>query len=76
MDNARKIGIAIVMMIPAFVGAGALWDLIHSWVAVFVWVLAMAAVAVSIIKGGFQPGSSRGGSQGQRPSPAYAGKGH
>ena len=46
MDIARKIGIGIVMIVPTFVGSGALWDVFHSWFAVIVWVILMAALVV------------------------------
>lgn len=50
MQITRKIGIGIVMMIPSFVGAGALWDIFESWIAVIIWVLIMAGVTCSILK--------------------------
>ena len=34
MDLARKIGIGIVMIVPAFVFGGVLWALVESWLAV------------------------------------------
>jgi hypothetical protein len=51
MDISRRIGIGIVMLIPTFVGAGAVWALFHSWFAVVVWVAVMVAVAVAVISG-------------------------
>ncbi|MFH1122609.1 MAG: hypothetical protein V1758_03005 [Pseudomonadota bacterium] len=60
MDIARKIGIGIVMIVPSFVGSGALWNIFHSWVAVAVWVAIMAAVAGAIISGRFTKGLDAG----------------
>ena len=43
MEVPRKIGIGILMIVPTFVGAGALWDLFHgSWLPVFGWIILMA----------------------------------
>ena len=42
MEIARKIGIGVVMVIPAFVGGGAGWNIFHSWIAVFLWLVLMA----------------------------------
>ena len=50
MDIARGIGIVIVMIIPAFVGAGAIWDIFHKWVPVLIWVLLMAGVTGAIVR--------------------------
>jgi len=44
MGITRRLGIGIVMIIPSFIGGGALWDIFKSWAAVFVWVAAMAVV--------------------------------
>jgi hypothetical protein len=44
MGITRCLGIGIVMIIPSFVGGGALWDIFKSWAAVFVWIAAMAVV--------------------------------
>ena len=54
MDIFRKMGICIVMIIPTFVGAGAVWDIFNSWsvvrwFAVFVWIILMAAVCGGIV---------------------------
>lgn len=56
MDISRGLGIGIVMIIPSFVGGGAVWELIHSWGAVIAWILLMAAVYGMILYKG------RGGS--------------
>ena len=50
MDVPRKIGIGILMIIPTFVGGGALWDLFHgSWLAVVGWIILMALCSGAII---------------------------
>jgi hypothetical protein len=51
MDIARKLGIGIVMIIPAFVGSGAVWDIFGSWVAVIVWVIIMGVLLGTILSG-------------------------
>lgn len=51
MQFSRRIGIGIVMLIPTFVGIGAVWALFHSWLAVLVWVAIMAVVAGGVISG-------------------------
>ena len=51
MEFSRRIGIGIVMLIPTFVGTGAVWALFHSWLAVLVWVAIMAVVAGGLISG-------------------------
>ena len=50
MDVPRKIGIGIVMIVPTFVGAGALWSIFHSWPVSIVWLVIMAGLASSIIR--------------------------
>ena len=42
MDIPRKIGIGIIMIIPAFVGAGVLWAIYPNWILVGIWVCIMA----------------------------------
>jgi len=51
MENARRIGIGITMIIPSFVGAGAVWDLFSNWLAVFAWLAIMAILYGRIITG-------------------------
>jgi hypothetical protein len=51
MDLARKFGIGIVMIIPAFVGSGALWHIFHSFIPVVVWFIIVAFVARGIVTG-------------------------
>jgi hypothetical protein len=38
MDVSRRLGVGIVMIIPSFVGAGAMWELFNSWGAVIAWI--------------------------------------
>jgi FtsH-binding integral membrane protein len=49
MDLPRKIGIAIVMIIPAFVGAGALWHLLSSWFPILLWIGLIAAAYAYVL---------------------------
>ncbi len=51
MDLPRKIGIGIVMMIPAFVFSGLFWDLTHSWIVVFLVIASMIFLYTQIITG-------------------------
>ncbi len=51
MDFARKFGIGIVMIIPSFVGAGAVWAIFGSWFAIAVWVIIMAVLLGAILSG-------------------------
>jgi hypothetical protein len=51
MDLTRKIGIGIVLIIPTFVGCGALWALLHSWLAVLVWFIIMVIIGGRIMSG-------------------------
>jgi len=53
MDFSRKIGIGIVMIIPAFVGSGAVWNIFSSWLAVFIWVVIMAFLYHGVLSGKF-----------------------
>ncbi len=50
MDPIRMIGIAIVMMVPAFVFGGAVWALFESWVAVGIIEIIIAGVYISIVR--------------------------
>ncbi len=56
MDVVRKLAILIVMIIPTFVGAGAVWDIFESWIAVLIWVVIMGVVAGNIVAGRFLAG--------------------
>ena len=51
MNIDRMVGIGIVMIIPTFVGAGALWDILRSWFAVLIWVILMGGFTGAIIAG-------------------------
>ena len=51
MDVARKIGIGVVMIIPTFVGGGAIWNFVQSWTFVMIWILIMALCYRWIIAG-------------------------
>jgi len=51
MDLSRKIGIGIVMVIPTFVGSGAVWGIFSSYIAVFIWVVIMACVYGGVLSG-------------------------
>ena len=42
MDISRKIGIGIIMIIPTFVGSGAVWGIFHSYIACAIWIVIMA----------------------------------
>ena len=53
MDLSRKIGIGIVMIIPAFVTGGLLWSIIPSWIAVVIWEIIMVLIYGGIVKGKF-----------------------
>jgi len=50
MDISRKIGVGIAMIIPSFVGGGAVWSLFSSWLAVFCWIVIMVLVYGGILK--------------------------
>ncbi len=51
MEIPKKIGIGIVMIIPAFVFGAAVWSLFGSWITVFVLEILMALFYSSIISG-------------------------
>lgn len=53
MDLSRRIGIGIVMLVPTYVGAGALWAMFHNWFVIFGWVVVMFAVGGAVISGRF-----------------------
>lgn len=57
MDNPRKIAIGIVMIVPTFVGAGAIYDGSSAdWAGILVWVATMAVLYGSLITGKFSLG--------------------
>ena len=47
--EARDLGIGVVMIIPTFVGGGALWEFFHSWLVVMAWIIIMAGVYGGIL---------------------------
>jgi hypothetical protein len=51
MELPRKIGIGVVMIVPAFVFGGIVWSLIESWIAVLVIEILMVLFYSSIISG-------------------------
>ena len=53
MDLWRKIGIAIVSIIPAFVLGGLIWDMSHSWLSVLAVIVIVALFSGSAIAGKF-----------------------
>jgi hypothetical protein len=51
MDLPRKIGIGIVMIVPTFVGAGALYAIFYSLIPPVIWVIVMAFAYRAILAG-------------------------
>jgi len=51
MDFPRKIGIGVVMIVPTFVIAGALWGLFNNYIPIGVLVIVMAFLYIQIITG-------------------------
>ncbi len=51
MDSFRKIGIAIVMIVPAFVIGGMVWAVVQSWIAVFLLEILLAGLYAAIVSG-------------------------
>jgi hypothetical protein len=49
MDIPRMFGKMIVMIIPAFVGAGAVWHVFHSWTAIGIWTVVMVIFTCATI---------------------------
>jgi thiosulfate reductase cytochrome b subunit len=49
MDFPRLFGKAIVMIIPTFVGGGAVWHIFHSWAAVCIWVVIVGIVSLGTV---------------------------
>lgn len=58
MDLFRKIGVGIVMIVPAFVFGGLIYDLLHSWWAVLVLQVIIIGLYGTIISGKLFPVSS------------------
>lgn len=44
MEITRDLGIGVLMIVPTFVGSGLIWELLGSWIAVFIWVIIMAGL--------------------------------
>jgi hypothetical protein len=51
MDIVRKLGTAVVFIVPTFVFSGLVWDWFHSWAAVVVMTIIMALTYTSVIAG-------------------------
>ena len=51
MDNVRKLGIGVVLIVPAFVGGGAVWEIFNNWWVVLVWVVIMAFLCGGFFSG-------------------------
>ena len=49
MDIPRIFGKVIVMIIPGFVGAGAVWDVFQSWIAIGIWSVAMVIFTCVVV---------------------------
>ena len=49
MDVPRMFGKAIVMIIPGFVGAGAVWDVFHNWTAIGIWTVAVVIFTCVVV---------------------------
>ena len=49
MDLARKLGIGVVMIVPAFVFGAVVWAFLKSWLAVLGLVIVMAVVYGRIV---------------------------
>jgi hypothetical protein len=49
MDIPRMFGKTIVMIIPGFVGAGAVWDLSHSWTAIGIWTVVAVIFTCTVV---------------------------
>ena len=53
MDIPRMLGIAIVMIVPAFVGAGILWAIFHHAVPPLIWIVIMLGTLGGVVSGKF-----------------------
>ena len=51
MDIFRKLGIAIVMIIPTFVFSGLVWSWFHNWFVVFGMMILIAILYCVTISG-------------------------
>ncbi|MDZ7698437.1 MAG: hypothetical protein U5R49_16435 [Deltaproteobacteria bacterium] len=52
MDLFRKIGIGIVLIIPAFVLGGLIWDMFGSWLAVIGMEIVIVLFYIKLISSG------------------------
>ncbi len=59
MDLTRKLAVAIVMIIPAFVIGGLVWSLFGSWLAVLVWEVILAVIYFLVISGKFSSSAQK-----------------
>ena len=59
MEFIRKIGIAIVMIVPGFVFGGLVWDWFGSWPAVLGLEIVMIIIYFLIISGKFSGASQK-----------------
>jgi len=60
MEIGQKIGVAILMFIPATLGGVYLFDILHSWLAVLVWLALMPVLYWAIINGKLKGSGDRG----------------
>lgn len=44
MEASRCLGIGIVMIIPSFIGSGAVWAVFNRWLAVILWIVVMVFI--------------------------------
>ncbi len=59
MDLTRKLAVAIVMIIPAFVIGGLVWALLGSWWAVLAWEVVLVIIYSLIISGKFSSSAQK-----------------
>ena len=52
-DIPRKLGIAIVMIVPSFVGGGILWAIFHHAIPPLIWIAIMLGTLGGIVSGKF-----------------------
>ena len=53
MDIVRKIGTAVVFIIPTFIFSGLIWSWFHSWLCVLGMMIIIAIIYFMIITGKF-----------------------
>jgi len=49
MEMSRILGIGVIMIVPAFVGSGAVWQFFGSWIGVLIWLIIMGFVYGTIL---------------------------